>query len=102
VKDVLGPLGTAVESAYAWLSEHHASSIEQHEKLIKDAHDQLAEASRNFKKAAVERQVDVMEMHNDLHKSLKEEVQELATKARKQFRGQLRSSSSGEACLVSC
>jgi hypothetical protein len=41
VKVVLAPLGTAVESTFTRLSKHHAASIEQHEKLIKDSHDYL-------------------------------------------------------------
>jgi hypothetical protein len=37
-------------------------------------------------KAAVEHQVELMVMHNDRHEMLKEEVQKLATQARKEFR----------------
>jgi hypothetical protein len=50
------------------------------------AHDHLSEASVKFK-TAVERQVQLMVMHNDSHEMLKEEVQKLATQARKEFRG---------------
>jgi hypothetical protein len=37
-------------------------------------------------KAAVERQVELMVMHNDGHELLKEEIQKLAIQARKEFR----------------
>jgi hypothetical protein len=85
VKVVLAPLETTLQSTLTRLSEHHAASIEQHEKLVKDAHDHLAEASVKFK-AAVERQVDLMVIHNDGHGSLKEGIQKLAIQARKEFR----------------
>jgi hypothetical protein len=85
MKGVMGPFETAVEVTFKRLFDHHASIIEQHEGLIKDAHDQLVEASGKFKEA-VERQVDVMVMHNDRHETLKEDVKKLATRARKEFK----------------
>jgi hypothetical protein len=45
VKDALAPLEATLANTVTRLSEHHASSLEQHEKLIKDAHDHLSEAS---------------------------------------------------------
>jgi hypothetical protein len=36
VKVVLAPLEATVENTFTRLSEHHAASIEQHEKLVKD------------------------------------------------------------------
>jgi hypothetical protein len=57
MKGVMGSLETAVEGSFQRLSKLHASSVEKHERLIKDAHDQLVEASGKFKEAA-ERQVD--------------------------------------------
>jgi hypothetical protein len=62
-----------------------ASLVEQHEKLVKDALDHLSEASEKFK-AALDRQVDVMVLHNDRHEMLNEGAKKLAIQARKEFR----------------
>jgi hypothetical protein len=52
VKDVLAPLeATLANNSATRLEEHHVASMEQHERLIKDAHDHLAEASEKFKAA---------------------------------------------------
>ncbi len=59
VEGVLAPLKTTLANAATRLSEHHASSMEQHENLIKDAHDHFTEASEKFK-AALNQQVHVM------------------------------------------
>jgi hypothetical protein len=59
--------------------------MKQHEKLVKDAHDFLEEASEQFK-SALTKQVRMMERHNDRHEVLKESTEELATTARKRFR----------------
>jgi hypothetical protein len=86
VKVVLAPLETTVASTFTRLSEHHVSSLEQHnEKLIKDAHDHLSEASEKFK-AVLDQQVHVMVKHNDRQESLKERAENLAIQARKEFR----------------
>ena len=73
VKVVLAPLEATVASTFTRLSEHHASSLEQHEKLIKGKHDHLSEASEKFK-AALGQQVHEMVKHNDMQKSLKENI----------------------------
>jgi hypothetical protein len=57
----------------------------QHEKLVKDTHDFLAEASEQFK-TALTKQVRVMERHNSRHEILKESTAALANTARKRFR----------------
>jgi hypothetical protein len=85
VKVVLAPLEATLASSFTRLSEHHASSLEQHEKLIKDAHDHLSEASEKFK-AALDQQVHVMVKHNDTQESLKERTENLAIQTRKEFR----------------
>jgi hypothetical protein len=84
VKGVLAPLETTLANSATRLEEHHTSSMEQHERLIKDAHDRLTEASENFK-AALTQQVHVMQMHNDMHVVMVETTEDLATHARKQF-----------------
>jgi hypothetical protein len=85
VKDVLAPLETTLANSATRLEEHHVASMEQHEKLVKDAHDFLAEALEQFK-TALTKQVRVMERHNDRHEILKESTAALATSARKRFR----------------
>ncbi len=72
-------------NTFTRLSEHHEASLEQHEKLVKDAHDHLSEASEKFK-AALDQQVHVMVMHNDRHEMMKEGAEKLAIEARKEFR----------------
>jgi hypothetical protein len=59
--------------------------MEQHEKLIKDAHDHLTEASEQLK-AALEQQVHVMLKHNDSQEVMVERTENLAIQARKEFR----------------
>jgi hypothetical protein len=44
VKNVLAPLETTLANSATRLEEHHVASMGQHEKLVKDAHDHLAEA----------------------------------------------------------
>jgi hypothetical protein len=61
------------------------ASMEQHEKLVKDTHDFLAEASEQFK-TALTKQVRVMGRHHDRHEILKESTAALANSARKRFR----------------
>jgi hypothetical protein len=85
VKDVLAPLETTLVNSATRLEEHHKASMEQHEKVVKDTHDCLVEASEKFK-AALTKQVRVMEMHIDRHEILKESTETLAVTARKQFR----------------
>jgi hypothetical protein len=85
VKDVLAPLETTLANSATRLEEHHVASMEQHERLIKEAHDHLAEASGKFK-AALIKQVCLMEKHNDSHVVMVEATETLATTARKQFR----------------
>jgi hypothetical protein len=85
VKDVLAPLETTLANSATRLEEHYVASMEQHEKLVKDAHDFLEEASEQFK-SALTKQVRVMETHNDRHEILKESTGALATSARKRFR----------------
>jgi hypothetical protein len=70
LKDVLAPLKTTLANSATRLKEHHVASMEQHEKLVKDAHDHLAEASEKFKAA---------------HVVMVEATTDLATTARKQF-----------------
>ncbi len=86
MKVVLGPLETTLANSATRLEEHHVASMEQHEKLVKDAHDHLAEASEKFK-AALTQQVRVMQKHNDRHVVMVEveATTDLATTARKQI-----------------
>jgi hypothetical protein len=85
LKNVLAPLETpTLANSATRLEEHHVASMEQHEKLVKDAHDHLAEASEKFKVALI-KQVHVMEKHNDRHVVMVEATTDLATTARKQF-----------------
>jgi hypothetical protein len=66
VKDVLAPLETTLAISATRLEAHHVASMEQHEKLVKDAHDFLTEASEQFK-TTLTKQVRVIERHNDRH-----------------------------------
>jgi hypothetical protein len=84
LKNVLAPLEATLANSATRLEEHHVASMEQHEKLVKDAHDHLTEASGKFK-AALIKQVHVMEKHNDRHVVMVEATTDLATTARKQF-----------------
>jgi hypothetical protein len=59
--------------------------MQQHERLIKETHDHLAEASGKYK-AALTRQVRLMEKHNDSHAVIVEATETLATTAGKRFR----------------
>ncbi len=86
VKEVLAPLEATLVNSATRLEERHIASMEQHEKMVKDTHDCLVEASEKFK-AALTKQVRVMEQHNDRHEILKEETETLSVTARKQFRG---------------
>jgi hypothetical protein len=63
VKDVLVPLETTLANFATRLEEHHMASMEQHERLVKDAHDHLAEALEKFK-ASLTKQMREMEKHN--------------------------------------
>jgi hypothetical protein len=85
VKVVLAPLETTLSNSVTRLEEQHVSSMEQHEKLVKDTHDFLAEASEQFK-TALTKQVRVMERHNSRHEILKESTAALANTARKRFK----------------
>jgi hypothetical protein len=85
VEEVLAPLETTLADSAKRLEEQHVASMEQHEKLVKDAHDFLAEASEQFK-TALTKQVRVMERHNSRHEILKESTAALANTARKRFR----------------
>jgi hypothetical protein len=85
VKDVLAPLETTLADSATRLEEQHVASMEQHEKLVKDTHDFLAEASKQFK-TALTKQVRVMERHNNRHEILKESTAALANSARMRFR----------------
>ncbi len=85
VKDVLAPLETTLADSAKRLEEQHVASMEQHEKLVKDTHDFLAEASEQFK-TALTKQVRVMERHNARHEILKESTAALANSARMRFR----------------
>jgi hypothetical protein len=85
VKVVFAPLEATLAKAATRLSEHPESSMEQHEKLIKDAHDHLTEASEHFK-AALKQQVHVMLKHNDSQEVMVERTENLAIQARKKFR----------------
>ncbi len=49
VNVVLAPLEATLQSTFTRLSDHQAASIDQHEKLVKDAHDHLLEASVKFR-----------------------------------------------------
>jgi hypothetical protein len=82
---VLDPLKATLASAVTRLDEHHASSIQQHDKLIKEAHDYLTEASEKFK-SALGQQVHEMTMHTDRKEEMAERIKILATQARKEFR----------------
>jgi hypothetical protein len=84
MKGVLAPLKTTLATSATRLEEHHVSSMKQHERLIKDVHDHLTEASKNCG-AALAQQVHVMQKHNDRHEVLVEATSDLATRARKQF-----------------
>jgi hypothetical protein len=96
MKVVLGPLETTlansatrleehhVANSATRLEEHHVASMQQHEKLVKDAHDHLVEASEKFK-AALTQQLHVMQKHNDRHVVMVEATTDLATTTRKQF-----------------
>ncbi len=83
--DVLAPLKATLASEVTRLDEHHALSVRQHEKLIKETHDYLAEASEKFK-LALEQQVHEMTMHTDRKEEMAERIKTLATQARKEFR----------------
>ncbi len=82
---VLAPLKVTLAGEVARLDEHHALSVRQHEKLIKDTHDHLAEASEKFK-LALKQQVHEMAMHSDRKEELAERIKTLAAQARKEFR----------------
>jgi hypothetical protein len=84
MESVLASLGANLASAVTRLEEHHASSIEQHEKLIKDAHDHFTEASEKFK-SALRQQVHVMAKHTDRHEEMVERTKILALQARNEF-----------------
>jgi hypothetical protein len=86
VKEVLTPLETTLVNSATRLEEHLKASMEQHEKVVKDSHDCLVEASEKFKDALI-KQVREMDKHIDKHEILKEETEMLAVTARKQFRG---------------
>ncbi len=86
VKKVLTPLETTLVNSATRLEEHLKASMEQHEKVVKDTHDCLVEASEKFKDAFT-KQVREMEKHIDSHEVLKESTEVLAVTARKQFRG---------------
>jgi hypothetical protein len=83
--DVLAPLEATLASKVTRLDEHHALSVRQHEKLIKETHDCLAEASEKFK-LALEQQVHEMTMHTNRKEEMAERIKTLATQARKEFR----------------
>jgi hypothetical protein len=85
VKDVLAPLETTLADSAKRLEEHHAASMEQHEKLVKNTHDFLAEASEQYK-TALTKQVRVMEEYNVRHEALKESTETMANAARNEFR----------------
>ena len=85
VRGVLAPLEATLANAAKRLSEHHDLSMEQHEKLIKDAHDHLTDASEQFKEA-LKRQVHAMLKHNDTQVVMVESAENLALQARKGFR----------------
>jgi hypothetical protein len=51
VKEVLTPLETTLVDSAARLEEHLKTSMDQHEKFVKNAHDCLVEASGKFKDA---------------------------------------------------
>ena len=85
VKEVLTPLETTLVDSAARLEEHLKTSMEQHEKFVKDAHDCLVEASGNFKDALT-KQVREMEKHIDKHEVMKESAEALAISTTKQFR----------------
>jgi hypothetical protein len=85
VKDVLAPLEAILANSAARLEEHHVASMQQHERLIKETHDHLAEASGKYK-AALTKEVRLMEKHNDSHVVMVEATETLATTARKRFR----------------
>jgi hypothetical protein len=81
LKGVMGSLETVIAESAKQVADHHAISIKRHEGLMKDAHDYLKEAFVKFKDA-VERQVDVIVMHNDRHESLKEDFAILSMNVR--------------------
>jgi hypothetical protein len=85
VKEVLTPLETTLVTPATRLEEHLKASMEQHEKVVKDTHDCLVEASEKFKDALT-KQVREMEKHIDRH-VMKESTEALTVTARKQFRG---------------
>jgi hypothetical protein len=60
--------------------------MERHEKVIKDSHDYLVEASEKFKDALTKK-VREMEKHVDSHDIMKESIEALAVTARERFRG---------------
>ncbi len=78
VKDVLAPLETTLADSARRLNEQHEADMEQHEKLVKDTHDFLTEASEQFK-TTLTKQVRVMERYNSRHEILKESTAALAT-----------------------
>ena len=85
VKEVLTPLETTLVDSAARLEEHLKTSMDQHEKFVKDAHDCLVEASGKFKDALT-KQVRGMEQHIDKHEVMKESAEALAISTTKQFR----------------
>jgi hypothetical protein len=85
VKEVLTPLETTLVDSAARLEEHLKTSMDQHEKFVKDTHDSLVEASQKFKDALT-KQVRGMEQHIDKHEVMKESAEALAISTTKQFR----------------
>jgi aromatic ring-opening dioxygenase catalytic subunit (LigB family) len=85
VKEVLTPLETTLVDSAARLEEHLKTSMDQHEKFVKDTHDSLVEVSEKFKDALT-KQVRGMEQHIDKHEIMKESAEALAISTTKQFR----------------
>jgi hypothetical protein len=86
VKEVLTPLETTLVTSSTRLEEHLQASMERHERVIKDSHDYLVEASEKFKDALTKK-VREMEKHVDSHEIMKESIEALAVTARERFRG---------------
>jgi hypothetical protein len=86
VKEVLTPFETSLVTSSTRLEEHLQASMEQHEKVIKDSHDYLVEASEKFKDALTKK-VREMEKHVDSHEIMKESIEAVAVAARERFRG---------------